>query len=301
MIKTVITIMYDIVCYGELLWDMLPNGKVVGGAPFNISNRAQSLGTSSVVLTSVGDDELGKELVASVSEKGNSTDYIQVHPALATSTVDVVVSNGGEPTYTINYPVAWDDIRLSEYLIEAVGHAKMFVYSSLGLRDKRSRQVLFELLKYAKIKVCDINLREGHYDKSTIIKMLEEADILRMNEFELKMAAQWLGIKYESFKEGVIKISDHFGYQGVVATLGGEGAMSYTDKIFYHQDVFNVSVVDTVGAGDAFLATYLSELIKGTQEADALRKACAVGALTASKPGGTPEISSAEIELLLNQ
>lgn len=292
--------MADIVCFGELLWDMLPTGKVVGGAPFNISNRAQALGTEAVVITSVGDDDLGTELMHVVAQKGNNCDFIQVHPTLPTSTVDITVGSGGEPEYTIVHPVAWDDVQLTDEIIELVKGAKIFVYSSLGLRDQRSRDVLFELLSYANLKVCDINLREGHYEKDTILKMFEQADILRMNEFELNMAANWLNIEIDSFKDGVIKIADRFNYSGVIATLGGEGAISYKDGQFYQQDVFAVEVVDTVGAGDAFLATYLTEVLKQSTESQALKRACAVGALTASKAGGTPMISDIEIEDMLS-
>ena len=102
--------MYDIVCFGELLWDMLPNGKVVGGAPFNICNRASALGVSSAVITSIGEDELGKELLKAVADKGNDVSYIQTHPELPTSTVEVSVGESGEPHYDIVHPVAWDDI-----------------------------------------------------------------------------------------------------------------------------------------------------------------------------------------------
>ncbi len=291
--------MADIVCFGELLWDVLPSGKVAGGAPFNIANRANSLGTNAIVVTAVGDDDLGRELTALVASKGNTTDFIQIHSELPTSTVEVSVGEGGEPHYTIVHPVAWDDITVTPEIIDLVKNAKVFIYSSLGLRDERSREALFSLLPHAQLKVCDINLREGHYEKETILRMLEQADILRMNEYELKMAAEWLDIPIDSFEDGVIKIASHYDYRGVVATLGGDGAMSYADGQFYRQPVFSVEVKDTVGAGDAFLASYISRIIAGDSEDAALRFGCAIGALTASKDGGTPEITEQEIEDIL--
>ena len=236
-----------------------------------------------------------------VRQKGNRTDFIQRHPELPTSTVEVQVGEGGEPHYTIVHPVAWDDIQISPELIQLVQSAKVFVYSSLALRDERSRDTLFSLLPYARLKVCDINLREGHYSKETILRMLEQADILRMNEFELKKAAHWLNIPIDSFEDGVIKIADHYDYQAVVATLGGDGAMSYRNKTFFRQPVFKVQVKDTVGAGDAFLASYLSRMIAGDDEHTTLRYACAVGALTAAKDGGTPVIDPIEIDQMLRQ
>jgi fructokinase len=290
----------DIVCFGELLWDMLPSGKVVGGAPFNISNRARALGLEAIVVTSVGNDPLGDELVNIVQTMGNSIKYIQRHETLPTSTVEITVGEGGEPHYTIVHPVAWDDVKLRPELIELVRNAPVFIYSSLGLRDSRSRNVLFELLKYAQLKVCDINLREGNFTKDTIIHMMKNADVLRMNEYELTMAAQWLGLEIDSFEDGIRKLAAHFDYQCVIATLGSEGAMSYRDGQFYRQPVFKVAVKDTVGAGDAFLASYITQMLKGTSEAAALRFACAVGALTASKNGGTPHITPEEIDDMLS-
>lgn len=278
---------------------MLPTGKVVGGAPFNISNRARALGTDAVVVTSIGHDQLGQELEDIVRSMGNSTKYIQKHPVLPTSTVEIEVGEGGEPHYTIVHPVAWDDIKLLPELIELVKQAKVFVYSSLALRDVRSRSVLFELLDHAQLRVCDINLREGNFTKDTILAMMERADILRMNEYELKMAAQWLEMPIESFEDGIRKLSALYNYDCVIATLGGDGAMSYRNGHFCRQPVFSVHVKDTVGAGDAFLASYITQIINNVSEAEALKFACAVGALTASKHGGTPDISPDEISQLL--
>ncbi len=293
--------MYDIVCFGELLWDMLPSGKVVGGAPFNISNRVQSLGLRSAVITSVGDDALGHELIEVVKSKGNVTDYIQIHPQLPTSQVIIHVSESGEPHYDIIHPVAWDDILSSEVIIDLIGSSRVFVYSSLALRDPRSRDVLFALLPHARIKVCDINLREGHYDRSTILRMLDHADIIRMNEYELKMACDWVDLAYENFEQAVIMMAEHYQLDSVIATLGSDGAISYKDGQFYRQPVFEVDVIDTVGAGDAFLATYLSKVLSGAGEQEALQYGCVIGALTASKHGGTPRIVQSEIDLFLSR
>jgi fructokinase len=289
----------DIVCFGELLWDMLPSGKVAGGAPFNIANRAKALGADAVVISSIGKDYLGDQLLELVSSKGNNVDYIQGHPDLLTGTVDVQVGANGEPHYHIVHPVAWDDIKLTDELIDLVKTAKCFVYSSLGLRDIRSREVLFALLPYASLKVCDINLRDGHYTKDTILRMIEHADILRMNEHELTMVALWLNLEIGSFEDGVTKLAQKYGFRAVVATLGGDGAISYSNGKFYRQPVFAVEVRDTVGAGDAFLASYLKKILDGASEIEALKYGCAIGALTASKVGGTPDITQKEIDDIL--
>lgn len=292
--------MKDIVCFGEILWDMLPSGKVAGGAPFNISNRAQSLGADAVVISSVGKDYLGDQLLELAASKGNNVDFIQGHPTLNTSTVEILVGESGEPHYDIVHPVAWDDIKITDELVDLVKNSKAFVYSSLGLRDERSRSVLFKLLPYAKLKVCDINLRDGHYTKDTILQMLDHADILRMNEHELNMVAKWLDMKVDSFEDGVTQLAQKYDYQAVVATLGGDGAMSYAKGSFHRQAVYAVEVKDTVGAGDAFLASYLVKKLNGASEELALSYGCAIGALTASKDGGTPDISEEEIDQIMS-
>jgi len=286
----------DIVCFGELLWDMLPTGKVIGGAPFNIVNRANALGTSATVISAIGNDDLGQEIIAGVQSKGNSTDYISVLDTLPTGVVNIEVAPSGEPHYDIVHPVAWDNIPITIQARKLIENCKVFIYSSLGLRDERSREALFSVLPLAQKKVCDINLRKGHYEKSTIQRMIDAADVLRMNEYELQMVAEWHELNHLNPKEQIIKLANIYNYEEVITTLGGDGAVCYDGNHFYNQPVFKVDVVDTVGAGDAFLATYVSSRLNNDTIPDALRKGCIVGGLTAAKAGGTPDISIEEIE-----
>ena len=289
----------DLVCFGELLWDMLPNGKVVGGAPFNIVNRADNLGIDAYIITSIGQDVLGDELMAIVTDKVNHTQFIQRHATLETSKVEITLSANGEPNYNIVRPVAWDDIQLDQDVISLVTSCKAFAYSSLALRDERSRDTLFSLLPYASNKICDINLRAGNYEQSTIMQMVESADTLRMNESELKMLANWLGYSAISQKDQIIAIQKYYNYNEVIATLGSEGAICFDGDSFINQPVFPVSIKDTVGAGDGFLAAYITRKLKGDNVEAALRYACAIGSITASKSGGTPDISEEEIQKMI--
>ncbi|MFT4568621.1 MAG: fructokinase [Saprospiraceae bacterium] len=290
----------DLVCFGELLWDMLPNGKVVGGAPFNIVNRADSLGLDAFIVTSIGNDILGDELLKTVANKVNHTHFIQRHKSLETSKVEIELSSKGEPKYNIVRPVAWDDIQVDQRIIDLVKSSKALAYSSLALRDERSRSTLFSLLPHAKNKICDINLRAGNYGQSTIMQMVESADTLRMNESELLMLATWLGYSELSQKDQIIAIQKHYNYNEVIATLGAEGAICYDGDSFFIQSVFPTDIKDTVGAGDGFLAAYITRKLKGDIIEEALRYACAVGSITASKRGGTPEISEEEIQQLID-
>ena len=290
----------DLVCFGELLWDNLPTGKVAGGAPFNIVNRATALGLTAEVITSVGSDPLGQELVELVSTKGNSTKYIQQHDTLQTSVVNIEVRANGEPQYDIIYPVAWDDVKIDKSVLTLVRNASAFVYSSLGLRDERSREALFQLLESAQLKICDINLRDGHFTKETILRMIEKADILRANESELAMISSWLGLDHLNRKEQMQSLTKRYNYKMVITTLGGEGAVCFKDGQFHVQPVFKVEVKDTVGAGDAFLASFIYSYLCKMPITECMKFACAVGSLTASKHGGTPSISKSEIDTMLN-
>lgn len=290
----------DVICFGELLWDMLPEGKVAGGAPFNIVNRATALGLNAYLISSVGNDELGAEILDIVQTLDNSIEYIQQHPHLPTSVVEVTVGDGGEPEYEIVHPVAWDDIRLNETLTDIVSNSRAFIYSSLALRDERSRKTLFDLLPHAALKVCDVNLREGNFSRSTIMKMIASADILRMNEDELTQVSDWLGIKELNRQQQIINLAEQFNYRMVIVTLGGDGAICYHQGKWSQQPVFKVEVKDTVGSGDAFLASFIYRYLHGDEAADCLKFACAVGALTASRSGGTPKITHEEISQLLS-
>ncbi len=292
--------MIDLICFGELLWDLLPSGKVIGGAPFNIVNRAGALGLQAKVISSIGQDALGDELLSAVQKLGCDINYIQNHADLPTSTVIIEVNQNGEPFYNIIYPVAWDDIVLTPPLIGLLHSARAMVYSSLGLRDPRSREVLFSLLPHSRLKICDVNLRQGHYEKETIMKMLESADILRMNEAELNQISLWLNIDDLTPEDQVKHIFYLYRYQEIIVTLGGKGAMAYDGNELIVQQPFSIGVKDTVGAGDAFLSAYIQKRLSQKGIREALRFGCALGALTASKHGGTPDIQNSEIEKLLN-
>jgi len=273
---------------------------VIGGAPYNIAHRASKLGLNATVITSLGKDSLGEELLRLVSESGVDTRYIQLHSTLPTGVVDVAVGEGGEPDYTIVRPVAWDDIKIRKAEVELVKGARAFIYSSLGLRDERSCDALFSVLPHAHLKICDINLREGHYRKETILKMLRHADILRTNEFELATICQWLGLDHLDRRSQMKQLADHYSYKLVLSSLGGEGAVCLQGEDFYVQPVYKVDVVDTVGAGDAFLASFVNCYLGGRDIPACLRMGCILGALTAAKKGGTPQITSQEIDDMLS-
>ena len=294
-----ISTVVDLVCFGELLWDVLPEDMIAGGAPFNLVNRATALGLNARVISSIGRDIMGDKLLQQVGQKGNNIDFIQRHPSLPTGIVNINIGLRGEPNYDIVRPVAWDDIILNDALIDLVKSSRSFVYSSLGLRSNKSQNTWFALVPYAKLKICDINLRKGHYSLSTILDMMGQADILRMNEDELTVICNWLDFENHDLESTLIKIQKKYGYDTIIITFGSKGVTSLRNGLLTHFHGYEVMVKDTVGSGDAFLAAYIHHRLKNYDEKGCLKFACAVGALNASKDGGTPEIGLDEIDKLL--
>ena len=280
----------NIICFGEVLWDMLPTGKLSGGAPMNVAYHLNGLGLSANIISRVGNDALGLELKAFLSEKGISTDFVQMDNVLATGVVDVTLDEKGSPTYKIVQPVAWDNISLSNDIKVAVSEADALVFGSLICRNEASKQTLFELLELSKCAVFDVNLREPYYTKETIQALLEKAAIVKMNEHELNIIAHWYSNETD-FTEQVREVQQRFDITSLIISHGSKGAYCYENNILYFQKAFDIIVKDTIGSGDAFLAGFLTEKMKGLHSRDCLKTACAMGAYVATQAGATPSVN----------
>ena len=173
-----------IVCFGEILWDLLPTGNVAGGAPMNVAYHANQLGTTAQMVSKIGKDELGKELLGFLNKKGVDTSLVQSDGTYPTGTVNVTLDSMGSPSYEIMAPVAWDYINANTTNKAAVQNADAFVFGSLAARNLRTRDTLFELLELTKLKVFDVNLRSPFYSKPLVLKFLQHADIVKMNDEE---------------------------------------------------------------------------------------------------------------------
>ena len=287
-----------VVCFGEMLYDYLPDGRFPGGAPMNVALHLHQQGTNTQFISSVGQDEDGTSLLSYLTERGLPTNLIQIDEVYPTGKVLADVSQSDDVQYDILHPVAWDYIGMDELLANAVETSDLFLYGSLAARDSASRETLKELLKIASRTAFDINLRAPHYTKEGITPLLEQANMLKMNEEEFATLAQWY--LNGSPSEGAIrKLSEHFGIDTVCITQGAEGAMLFHEGQLWSQPGFEVTVADTIGSGDAFLATLLNKLLKGDPPEECLRYGCAVGAYVASQPGATPMVDASAIESLL--
>jgi fructokinase len=287
----------SITCFGEVLWDLLPTGKIAGGAPMNVAYHANHLGLPARMISCVGADDLGRELLAFLREKGLSTDLIQIDPTFPTGIVKVTLDAGGGPSYEIVQPVAWDFIQPEPAALEAVRASDALVFGSLACRTERTKATLLELLSMARWRVFDVNLRTPYFSKELLEELLPLADVVKMNHEELDTIAGWWGAEGgEAEKMAFLK--DRFNLAVTIVTKGGDGAVLLDDNGSYRQPGFPVQVQDTIGSGDAFLAGYLKKSLDGAPAGDCLQFACALGALVATKKGGTPEVREDELDAI---
>ncbi len=285
-----------VVCFGEILWDLLPSGKVAGGAPFNVAVHLRQLGVDSALVSRVGRDALGDELLAFLREKHLPEKLIQRDERHPTGTVRVELSPEGQPSYEIVQPAAWDFIEAPPPARAAVKAADAFVFGTLAARSPQSRGALLALLGEAALPVLDVNLRAPFYSRELLEDLLPRARLVKMNDEELELLGGWFA--GEANRAALVR---RFGWEGLIVTYGAEGAVFITPTHTLRVPGVRVEVTDTVGAGDAFLGAFLSRFLQGAEPEQCLRFAAAAGALVASRPGGTPAFSEAEVLHLMGE
>lgn len=291
--------MSRVVSFGEILWDKLPSGKVPGGAPLNFAYRLNSFQNSLSIISKVGDDLLGKGLTEFLNKNGLDTEHIQISKIYKTGEVNVSIDKNGIADYDILNPVAWDDISLNLKNIELTKNSSVFVFGSLICRNMTSRRTLKELLKIAPFKLFDINLRSPYYNMNLIEELMLSSDFIKFNYEEIEEISTIYINKKATLENMIETISEKTKTKNICVTMGEKGACYYTNNSFYYQDGFKINVLDTVGAGDSFLATLVEGILNKTKPQEILKKACAVAALVASKEGATPAVSMTEINDLL--
>ncbi len=286
--------------FGEVLWDDFPTGKVLGGAPLNVAVRLRMLGADATIISCCGNDAYGEQLRQQVQDCHLSTKFIYIHPEQATSLVKISLDDTGSARYEIVYPCAWDKITLSQEAIAHVAQSDVLVYGSLITRDEHSRTALSQLLKVAKFKVFDVNLRAPHYDVDRIGQMMEQADLVKLNDDEFYELCAAHGSPYHSIEQNLDFLAELTHTKQLCVTMGSHGAVYYCDgQVFAHQG-FRVKVADTVGAGDSFLAGFIFQLQQNAHPKDALTFACALGALAATQQGATGIITLDDVQTFIN-
>jgi fructokinase len=291
---------HRVICFGEVLWDILPSGAVPGGAPMNVAYHLHKLGKNPALIARIGSDEKGQQLVEIFKAHGVCTDFFQIDDEHQTGKVFAEPNEINEVVYDIVKPVAWDFIAWHDEYAGLVADADYFVFGSLAARSHESKQTLLKLLEAAKIKVLDINLRSPHYDQRIVEELLRKTDFLKLNLSELELICNWYSnnISNRRIADQVAIIADKFHIRNIVVTMGGDGAFMYLDGNTYTHRGISVKVNDTVGSGDAFLAGLLSRVMEGDDPSQALNFANAMGAFIATQTGACPDYELADVDRL---
>lgn len=292
--------MANITCFGEVLWDEFPEHKKIGGAPLNVAVRLKSFGNDVSMISRIGDDIDGREILEFIKKNEINSDGIQIDEKLETGKVKVVLDEKGSASYDIMFPRAWDTIQLESISKEIVKSSDAFVFGSLIARNDVSKHTLYELLKTAKYKIFDVNLRAPYYTKEILSYLMNQADFIKFNDDEIFEISAMLGSKSSSLEDTIHFIAKHTNTKTICVTKGKHGAILFVEGKFYSNNGYHITVVDTVGAGDSFLASLISKLLHNEDPQKSIDYACAVGAIVASKAGANPSISNEEIQQMMH-
>ena len=286
-----------IVSFGEALWDLLPTGPVLGGAPLNFAYRTHSLGHRSSIISRFGQDDLGHRAREQIVNLAMDDSCVQWDDTYPTGTVKIKLDENKDPDYTIIENVAYDHIEFSDEAAKIVKSADCLCFGTLAQRNKVSRQTLQSLLAIfsGKFRLLDINLRKNCYSDETLASSLEQANIVKLNNEELSELASLLELPGESAPGHAEHLLVHANLLYCVVTLGEGGAFALSrrgDKIY--SPGYRVSLVDPCGAGDGFAAGFVHALFEGKTLNDACRLGNAIGAMVAQQEGATQPISYGE-------
>jgi fructokinase len=285
----------EILCFGEVLWDALPEGLFLGGAPFNVACHLRATGAPVTMVSRVGSDRLGEEVLRRAARYGVGADLIQVDPALPTGFVRVSVDESGNPDYEILSPSAWDAIAPVDTLLARAAEARAIVFGTLAQRHAISRGTLERLWQTKALMVYDVNLRPPYDDREIVKRSLQRADVVKMSLHEMQQIASWFDLPHGSARESVIALAESFSCEVVCVTRGSGGAVLWREGQWSEHAGFTVEVKDTVGAGDAFLAVLLAGLLEGRPDEALLQHANLIGAYVATQFGAVPSDQAAAI------
>ncbi len=286
---------FNIVGLGEILWDIFPEGKKLGGAPTNFAYYSRGLGQNGIIVSRVGSDPLGKEILDSIEDLNLDSTYIQGDPSYPTGTVDVKLNETGQPGYIINKNVAWDFLILDDSLKKLAKDADAVCFGTLAQRSSKSKDTISRFLKLTgnnTTKIFDINLRQDFYSDRIIRQSLENTNILKLNSHELKILKNLLCYSDDGSEINLCKkIINEYNLKLLCLTKGDEGSLILNKSDYFIHKGYKVEVADTVGAGDAFTAAMAVQYLKGKTLKEISNAANKLGSWVSSQRGATPVLN----------
>jgi fructokinase len=299
---------FTVVGLGELLWDLFPKGKQLGGAPANFAYISSLLGDHGVVASRIGMDALGDEAKRRFQHFRLPTDFLQLDSTHPTGTVKVLVDSAGQPQYEITENVAWDFLELTSEWRALAAQASAISFGSLAQRSTASRRTILDFLAAARssaVRIFDVNLRQSFYSPEILADSARRANIMKLNHDELPMVMELLGAPKSVALKGEMKTGTQWllqatGAQLICVTRGGGGSLLVTPSASHEHPGFSVRIQDTVGAGDAFAAALVHHFLRGAPLSAMNEAANRMGAWVASCAGAMPDPDSAILEKVRN-
>ena len=279
-----------VVGLGEVLWDVLPDGKKLGGAPANFAYHAGQFGLDTLAVSALGKDALAEETIAALDDR--SLKYLLPRVDYPTGTVQVTLTVDGIPTYEIKENVAWDNIPYTPELAEIASNCRAVCFGSLAQRNVTSWATIRQFLDNTPtdcLKVFDINLRQQFYTKDVIEESLKRCNILKINDEELVIIKRMYGYDDLDMRGICEKILADYQLKMLVLTCGTNGSYVFAPGLTSFQETPKVKVADTVGAGDSFTGSFCASILNGKSLEDAHRKAVAVSAFVCTQNGAMPK------------
>lgn len=291
-----------IVGMGEVLWDVLPEGKKIGGAPANFAYHISQFGLDSCVVSAVGDDKLGYEILDNFDRK--KLNYLIEKVPYPTGTVQVELDETGIPCYEIKEGVAWDNIPYTPALEELAKKTRAVCFGSLAQRSVVSRETINYFLDVmpdgeGQYKIFDINLRQGFYTKDTLCNSMQRCNVLKINDEELVTVSRMFGYPDIDFQDKCWILLAKYNLKMLILTCGVNGSYVFTPGNISFIETPKVDVADTVGAGDSFTATFITGILKGKDVSEVHKHAVEVSAYVCTQNGAMPELPSYLREQLL--
>lgn len=287
----------SIIGIGEVLWDVLPEGKKIGGAPANFAYHVSQFGLPSCAISAVGEDPLGDEIIQNLTSK--NVNHIIERVPYPTGVVNVEIDRAGIPQYDIKQNVAWDNIPYTPQIEETARTARAVCFGSLAQRNVVSRDTIHAFLAEMpkqSLKVFDVNLRQTYLDKETLKDSFKKCNILKINDEELVTVSRMFGYPGIDLKDKCWILLGKYNLKMLILTCGVNGSYVFTPGTVYFRPTPKVKVADTVGAGDSFTAAFIASILRGDSVEDAHARAVAVSAYVCTQPGAMPVLPAALTE-----